>query len=47
MKIKGTHKDIILKTLRKDLFTKFNGKFMKNNMIIIDNSAVKHILNDS
>ena len=47
MKVKGTHKDIFLKTLSKDLFTKFNGKFRKKNTIIIDNSRVKHILNDS
>ena len=46
MKIKGTHKDIFLKTLSKGLFTKFNGKFRKNNTIIIDHSPVKHILND-
>ena len=47
MKVKGTHKDIFLKTLSKGLFTKFNGKFRKKNMIIIDDSPVKHILNDS
>ena len=47
MKVKGTHKDIFLKTLSKGLFTKFNGKFRKNNTIIIDDNLVKHILNDS
>ena len=47
MKVKGTHKGIFLKTLSKGLFAKFNGKFRKKNMIIIDNSPVKHILNDS
>ena len=47
MKVKGTHKDIFLKTLSKALFTKFNGKFTKKNTIIIDDSPVKHILNDS
>ena len=47
MKVKGTHKDIFLKTLSKGLFTKFNGKFRKKNTIIIDVSPVKHILNDS
>ena len=46
MKVKGTHKDIFLKTLSKGLFTKFNGKFRKKNTIIIDDSPVKHILND-
>ena len=47
MKVKGTHKDIFLKTLSKGLFTKFNGKFRKKNTIIIDDNLVKHILNDS
>ena len=47
MKVKGTHKDIFLKTLSKGLFTKFNGKFRKNNTIIIDDSPMKYILNDS
>ena len=47
MKVKGIHNDIFLKTLSKDLFTKFNGKFRKKNTITIDNSPVKHILNDS
>ena len=45
MKVKGTHKDISLKTLSKGLFSRFNGKFTKENTIIIDNSPVKHILN--
>ena len=44
MKVKGTHKDIFLKTLSKG---QFNGKFRKKNTIIIDDSPVKHILNDS
>ena len=47
MKVKGTHKDIFLKTLSKGLFAKFYGKFRKKNTIIIDDSLVKHILNDS
>ena len=46
MKVKGTHKDIFLKTLSKNLFHTCNGKFTKDNTIIIDNSLVKHILND-
>ena len=29
------------------MFTKFNGKFKKKNTIIIDDSPVKHILNNS
>ena len=47
MKVKGTHKDIFLKTLSKGLFAKFNGKFIKKNTIIIDDNPMKHILNDS
>ena len=46
MKVRGIYKDIFLKTLSKGLFTKFNGKFRKNNTIIIDDCLVKHILND-
>ena len=47
MKVKGTYKDIFLKTLSRGLFTKFNRKFRKKNTIIIDDNLVKHILNDS
>ena len=46
MNVKDTHKDIFLKMLSKGLFRRFNGKFTKNNTIIIDNSPVKHNLND-
>ena len=45
MKVKGTHKDIFLKTLSKSLFSRFNGKFMEENTVIIDDNPVKHILN--
>ena len=45
MKVRGTHKDIFLKMLSKGLFSRFNGKFTKENTIIIDDSLVKHILN--
>ena len=47
MKVKGTHKDIFLKTLSKRLFGRFGGKFTKENTLVIDDSLVKHILNDS
>ena len=46
MKVKGIYKDIFLKTLSKGLVHRFNGKFTKNNTIIIDDNPVKHILND-
>ena len=45
MKVKGTHKDIFLKTLSKGLLCRFNGKFTKENTVIIDDSPLKHILN--
>ena len=47
MKVKGTHKDIFLKTLSKRLFGRFGGKFTKENTLVIDDSPVKHILNNS
>ena len=45
MKVKGMYKDIFLKMLSKGLFCRFNGKFTKENTIIIDDSPMKHILN--
>ena len=45
MKVKGTHKDIFLKMLSKGLFCRFNGKFTKENTIIINDNPVEHILN--
>ena len=33
--------------LSKGLFGRFNGKFTKENTLVIDDSLVKHILNDS
>ena len=35
-----------MKTLSKGLFDRFNGKFTKENTIIIDDSPVKHFHND-
>ena len=47
MKVKGMHKDIFLKMLSKRLFGRFGGKFTKENTLVIDDSPVKHILNNS
>ena len=47
MKVRGTYKDIFLKTLSIGLFRRFSRKFTKENTIIIDNSPVNHILNNS
>ena len=46
MKVKGMHKDICLKTLSKGLIGRFTSKFTKENTIIINDSSLKHILND-
>ena len=46
MKVMGTNKDIFLKTLSTCLFGRFNGKFTKENTIIINDSLIKHILNN-
>ena len=46
MKVKDMDEGIFLKTLSKGLFRRFNGKFSKNNTIIIDDGPMKHILND-
>ena len=46
MRIKGSHKGIFLKTLNKNLFSKFDDKYTKINAIILDNSLVKQILNN-
>jgi hypothetical protein len=44
--MKGTNKDIFLKTLKKYLFYKYGGRYNKENTIVIDDTPVKHILND-
>ena len=46
IKIKGIKKDIFSKTLSKGLFNRLNGKFTKENTIIIDNNSIKHIFNN-
>ena len=47
IKVKDTYKDIFLKTLSRGLFGKFDGKVTKENTTIINDSTVKHLLNDS
>ena len=46
IKVKEIQKDIFLKMLSKDLFITFNGIFTKENTIIVNDSLVKHTLND-
>ena len=43
MKVKDIHKDNFLKALSKILFSKFNAHFTKENTIIIDHSALRHM----
>ena len=45
MKVKGTQKDLFLKTLQKHLFHAFNGRYSADNTIIVDDSPMKHVLN--
>ncbi len=44
-KVKGTEKDLFLKTLQKHLFSSFQNRYTVDNTIVIDDSPVKHILN--
>jgi hypothetical protein len=45
MKMKGTKKELFLKTIHKHLFSSFGGKYSLENTIIVDDSLVKHVLN--
>ncbi len=46
LKVKGTRKDLFLKTLEKSLFHSFGGRYTKGNTIIVDDSPMKHLLNE-
>jgi NLI interacting factor-like phosphatase len=46
LKVKGTEKDVFLKTLSTGLFPKHRESITKDNTIIIDDSPYKHVLND-
>ena len=45
--MKGTKKDPFLKTLQKHFFFSFGGRYFVDNIIVVDDSLVKHILNPS
>jgi hypothetical protein len=45
MKVKGTKKDLFLKTVQKHLFSSFEGRYSIENTIVVDDSPVKHVLN--
>ena len=47
MKVKGTKKDLFLKTLQKHLFFSFGGRYSTDNTINVDDSLVKQVLNPS
>jgi hypothetical protein len=47
MKVKGTKKDLFLKTIQKHLFSSFRGRYSAENTIVVDDSPVKHVLNPS
>ena len=46
LKVKGTNKEVFLKTLSKSFFSKYGDDFTKDNTIIVDDSPYKHVLND-
>ena len=47
MKVKGTKKELFLKTFQKYLFSGFGSRYSPENTIVIHDSLVKHILNPS
>jgi hypothetical protein len=47
MKVKGTMKDLFLKSVQKHLFSSFGGRYSAKNTIVVDDSPVKHVLNPS
>jgi hypothetical protein len=47
MKVKGTKKNLFLKTIQKHLFHSFGGRYSAENTIVVDDNLVKHVLNPS
>jgi hypothetical protein len=45
MKVKGTDKQLFLKSIEKQLFLRFNGRYLPENIVVVDDSPVKHVLN--
>jgi hypothetical protein len=45
LKVKITEKPVFLKVLRNELFFGFNGRYVEDNTIIVDDSPPKHVLN--
>jgi hypothetical protein len=47
MKVKGTKKEVFMKTIQKYLFSSFRGRYSAENTIIVNDSPMKHVLNPS
>jgi hypothetical protein len=47
MNVKGTKKELLLKTIQKHLFSSFGGRYSMENTIAVDDSSMKHVLNPS
>jgi hypothetical protein len=45
LKVKGTDKPMFLKVIRRHLFFGFNGRYVEDNTVIVDDSLPKHLLN--
>ena len=45
LKIKRTDKPMFLKVIRRHLFFGFNGRYAEHNIVIVDDSPPKHLLN--
>ena len=45
MKEVGTQKDIFLKTLSNHLFNSYDSRYTSTNILVINNSPIKHMLN--
>ena len=45
IKIKETNKKLFLKSILKHLFFGFNGRYSIQNIVIVDDSPVRHVLN--
>jgi hypothetical protein len=45
MKVKGTEKELYLKSIQKYLFSGFRGRYCAENTVVVDDSPMKHVLN--
>jgi hypothetical protein len=47
LKVKGTEKELFLKSIQKYLLSGFGGRYCSENTIVVDDSPMKHVLNPS